>query len=131
MGRRCGVWMILALGAAALTGCGSGEAKYIPSENTARQALQTALDAWKGGRAKPDGLGMGKVAVQVVDDAWESGQPLKAYEILSEEPGSGPRWFTVKLTLPAGEQTVKFAVLGNNPLWVCDEPGYKKICGGL
>jgi len=130
MHRRHGIGLVVVLGAA-LAGCNSGVGKFIPPKETARKALETTLGAWKAGRAKSDALKTGQVTVQVVEDAWESGQSLKEYAITSEEPGDGPRWFTVRLTLAGGEQTVKFAVLGNDPIWVCDEAGYKKLCGGL
>jgi hypothetical protein len=131
MRRRLAGWVLMLSGAAlALAGCpGPGEEKFIPTEGTARQALETALNAWKGGQAKPGQLAMGKVSVQVVDAVWESGQKLTAYQIVSEDSGNGPPWFTVKLTLPRGEKTVKYVVLGNDPIWVYDEAGYKKLSG--
>src|SRR5262249_62349763 len=116
--------------ALALAGCpNSGEQKFIPSEATARQALETAMNAWKGGQAKPGKLSMGSVGVQVVDSAWDSGQKLSDFEIVSEESGDGPRWFTVKLTLARGTQTVKYVVLGKDPVWVYGEADYKKLSG--
>ncbi len=131
MRRRFVGWWVLAAGAAvALAGCpGGGTEKFVPSEGAARQALETALDAWKGGQAKPGKLSVGGVAVNVVDATWESGQKLTAYQIVSEEPGEGPRWFSVKLSLPKGDRTVKYAVVGKDPIWVYDEAGYKKLSG--
>lgn len=130
--RRFDGWVALvSVAALALTGCPrAGEEKFIPAEATARQALETALNAWKNGQAKPDKLSMGKVSVVVVDPVWTSGQKLSRYEIVSEEPGSGPRWFTVKLTLARGEKTEKYVVLGQDPIWVYTEAEYKKLSGG-
>jgi hypothetical protein len=106
-----------------------GEEKFIPPEAVARQALETALNAWKDGQARPAKFTQGKVDVNVMDGTWESGQKLRAFEIVDEESSGGPRWFTVKLTLARGEQTVKYAVLGNDPLWVYSEAEYKKLSG--
>ena len=111
-----------------LCGCGgSGTAKYIPATTTARSTLQTALDAWQKGE-KPGQIKAGPPAIQVVDSKWTSGQKLAKYEILQEESGEGPRWFSVKLSMskPAGEQVVKYAVVGNDPLWVYRDEDYKK-----
>lgn len=126
----CG-WALLAA-AAALTAAGCskrGEGHLVPSEATAREALETALNAWQGGQTKPETLRAGKVGVEVLDDAWQSGEKLTAYEITAEEGGNGPRWFTVKLTLQKGPRTVKYVVLGNDPIWVYTEAEYKKLSG--
>src|SRR5262245_41809970 len=111
--RRHGGWVVLWLAAALPAGCSKrGEEQFIPAEATARQALEVALGAWKGGQARPGKLSLGKVGVEVVDPAWQAGQKLLNYQITSEEPGNGPRWFTVKLSLDKGERTVKYVVLG-------------------
>lgn len=126
MVRRVGGWGLLVL---ALAGCSKpGEEQFIPPEATARQALETALDAWKEGK-KPGQFSLGTVKVQVVDAVWSSGQKLSGYQIVAEESSNGPRWFTVKLTLPGGEKTAKYAVLGKDPLWVYGETDYKKLSG--
>src|SRR5262245_60917687 len=122
----------LLLFALALAGCSkSGPEKFIPSEGQARQALETALAAWKNGQEKPGKLSLGKVGIEVVDANWSAGQKLTAFEIVSEEPGEGPRFFTVKLTLAKakGPETVKYVVLGNDPLWVYTEAAYNKLSG--
>lgn len=120
------VWGLIC--AMALAGCsGSGERQFAPPETTARRALETALNAWKDGRGKPGKLSPGDVAIEVADALWFSGQKLKAYEIVSEHWDGGPRWFAVKLTLATGEQTVKYAVMGKDPIWVFTEGEYKKL----
>jgi len=128
---RCYRWMsIFSLGL--LIGCtkqGGGE-KYTPPETTARQALETALARWRDGQAKPAQFPLGKVKVEVVDQAWTDGQKIQSFEIQGEESGgSGPRVFTVKLTSVKGEQTVKYYVLGIDPLWIYAEPDYRKLSG--
>ncbi len=119
--------LLVALAAAGCSGHGPG--KFIPAEARARQALETALTAWKNGQDKPGNLRLDKVGVEVVDPAWSSGQKLSAFEIVSEDPGEGPRYFTVKLTLAKGQRTLKYVVLGNDPLWVYTEAEFKKLSG--
>ncbi|HJZ93259.1 MAG TPA: hypothetical protein VKE40_20455 [Gemmataceae bacterium] len=115
-----------------LAGCrGSGEEKYIPAEATARQALETALGQWRDGQAKPARFTQGKVNVEVLDQAWSSGQKIQGFDIVAEEtaPG-GPRVYSVKLKTAKGEHTMKYYVVGIDPLWVYSEPDYRKQAGG-
>lgn len=107
-----------------------GVETYKPPEGTAREALDAALSAWKGGNAKPDELKLGKIGLVVMDAAWSSGQKLSDFQIVNEETGTeAVRWFTVKLKLDKSEQTVKYAVVGKDPIWVYSETEYKKVGG--
>jgi hypothetical protein len=128
--RSC-VWFTL-LSLAALAGCNSAdEKKYTPPDNTARQALETALGHWRDGQPKPEPFTLNKVSVQVLDQAWAAGQKLQQFDIQSEEfVGTGPRVYAVKLKTPKGEQTIKYYVVGIDPLWVYSEADYKKQMGG-
>ncbi len=119
--------LVLLLGA----GCSNrGYDRFVPAETTARQALETALTAWKNGQ-RPGRIETGPPAIDMVDTKWKAGQKLGKYEILKEEPGVGPRWFSVRLTLqsPAGEQVVRYVVLGKDPLWVYREEDFKRLEG--
>ncbi len=113
-------------------GCASkGYDKYYPSEDKARQALEAALNAWRDGK-KPGSVEGAPVPVQVVDSEWLHGKRLQSYEIVGEEPNEGPRVFSVRLTLqrPAGQQaTVRYYVVGKDPLWVYREADYKGPAG--
>jgi hypothetical protein len=105
--------------------------KYYPSEDKARQALEAALNAWRDGK-KPGPVEGAPVPVQVVDSEWLFGRKLQSYEILGEESNDGPRVFSVRLTLqkPAGQQaTVRYYVVGKDPLWVYREADYKAPAG--
>jgi hypothetical protein len=116
----------------ALAGCNpADEKKYTPADTTARQALEAALGKWRDGQAKPEKFTLGQATVEVQDQAWASGQKLQGFEVVSEEPpaGAGPRVYAVKLKTPKGEQTVKYYVVGIDPLWVFAEPDYKKQMG--
>lgn len=105
--------------------------KYIPSEDKARQALEAALNAWRDGK-KPGPVEGAPMSVQVVDSEWLYGKRLRSYEIVGEEPSEGPRVFSVRLTLqrPSGQQaTVRYYVVGKDPLWVYREADYKAPAG--
>lgn len=122
--------MVAVLVAGVAAGCsGPGPEKFHPSETDARKALEVALTAWKNGGKPEEKLTTGKVGVTVVDATWSAGQKLTGYEIVAEEDGNGPRFFTVKLTLPKGPQTVKYVVIGNDPLWVYTEAAFNKLSG--
>jgi hypothetical protein len=113
-------------------GCSKkGYEKYIPSEDNARQALEAALNAWRDGK-KPGPVEGAPMPVQVVDSEWQSGKKLKSYEIVGEESSDGPRVFSVRLTLqrPAGQETtIRYYVVGKEPLWVYRESDYKAPAG--
>lgn len=116
----------------ALAGCRGGKTEsYVPSESTARDALTTALSAWRDG--KPHGHLDGTPAVEVYVTPWRDGQQLAAFEILGEDEVSGHHRFTVKLTMrkPAGTKEVKFLVIGKDrgPIWVYREDDYQKDTG--
>lgn len=124
--------VVLGLLLAAGAGCTNrGFDKYVPSEDTARQALEASLSAWQEG--KPVGTVEGApVAVRAVDSHWQRGERITNYEILTEETNEGPRLFSVRLTMqrPAGKQvTVRYVVVGKEPLWVYREDDYKAPAG--
>jgi hypothetical protein len=127
---RCVCFLIVGVGF--LAGCNkSGEERYTPPAASARQALETALTQWRDGQAKPTQFTSEKVKVEVVDQAWAGGQKLQSFEIVGEEPNTsgGPRVFTVKLKTAKGEQTVKYYVVGIDPLWIYGEADYQKLIG--
>ncbi len=117
----------LSLGAA---GCGASDARYVPAEGAARQALAAALDAWQAGKP-PGKVGDGSPGVEVVDSQWKAGRKLEGYEILGTEERAGPRWFSVRLTFrdPAKTEVVRYAVMGVDPLWVYREEDHAKLSG--
>ncbi len=113
-----------------LAGCSKrGYERYIPTNTDARQALEAGLNAWKNG--DPAGSRtMGKTKLDFIDAKWQAGQKLAGFEILEEEAGdgSGPRWFKVRLQMkPSGQVSTRYAVLGNDPLYVYREEDFKKI----
>ncbi len=134
MRREVGLLFGVLLAVGLVAGCNKqgGEEKYVPAESSAREALTTALTKWKDGEPKPGQFTAGKVKVQVLDKAWADGVKLQSFEIVGEEKPAaepGPRVFSVRLKTPKGEQTAKYYVFGVDPLWVCDEAGYKQMAG--
>lgn len=126
---------VLLIGAiVSLAGCSrsSSTERFVPNTDSARQALQSALNAWKGGQpaGRVDGF---SVPIEVVDSKWQEGQKIEGFEILSEDTNAeGHRRFNVKLTMSKGSAVVetRFVVLGQNPLWVYREEDYLKLSGG-
>jgi hypothetical protein len=112
---------VLALAAA---GCGYSNSRYTPSEDTARQALEAALTAWQNGQPQPGDIPDSKPPVRAVDRRWQAGERLQSFEVVSEEPNTGgPRAFTVNLRMqaPAASKTIRYYVVGLDPLWVYRE----------
>jgi hypothetical protein len=124
--RTLGCWLLIAL----LPGCGLSHKDYIPTKEKARKTLETALTAWQSGQP-PGKIGSASPSVQVVDSGWKAGQKLSEFTILEEEPGDGPRWFSVRLRLEnlKGELVVRYVVLGRDPIWVYREEDYKRATG--
>jgi hypothetical protein len=126
------IWLACGVLLAGCAGCARDRSvnRYIPSEEKARQALETALTAWRdgadsGGRPLP-----GSPAVQVVDTHRREGQQLRTYEILGAVPAEGGhRCFVVRLLLdnPTEEQKARFVVMGIDPLWVFRQEDWDKL----
>lgn len=118
------------LAAALLAGCGrsSGTERYIPSEDTARKALDATLSAWRDGAAAGS-VPNTKPEVFVTDSHRRADQKLEAFEILGLVPGNAPRCFAVKLQLvnPDAEERVRFVIVGIEPLWVYRQEDYDML----
>lgn len=119
-----------------LAGCGGNSAEsYVPPSNAAQEALQIALEAWKGGQpADPAGKLPSGATVRAIDGDWTEGKRLSAYEIVKELPQTaevGPRQFTVKLTLEGTPQPIEttYLVVGIDPLQVFRDKDYDKYFG--
>jgi hypothetical protein len=78
------MWSCAVLVFATAIGCGGGTPKTLPVDATkAREALNTALDAWKQGQT-PDSLQKLTPPVNVLDADWVNGAKLTAYTVTSE-----------------------------------------------
>jgi hypothetical protein len=102
-------------------GCGGSPRNedYVPSEDSARAALEVYLAAWQRGdrsQTLPDTTPQ----VMVADELRGKGRSLHGYEILGPVPADAPRCFAVRLTLgnPAEEIRDRYVVVGKDPIWV-------------
>lgn len=84
-------------------GCGRG-LPPATDVKSAKEALTTALDAWKDGRSN-ESLRDGTPPIDFRDVFWDKGSKLSKYSIEKEEMSGLSARFTVKLTLAdkAGE----------------------------
>jgi hypothetical protein len=118
---------LLVAGAAGCAGYGAdqGFARFIPSAETARQALELTLAAWAKGESPGP---VNEVPIEVVDTQ-RRGQRLERFTILGETSGNGPRCFAARLQLdgPREERTARFVVLGQSPLWVMRYEDYEML----
>lgn len=121
--RRVG-WAVLL---AACVGCSRSPTaeEFVPAEDAARAALDSALGAWARGEAGSPVPGT-HPPVQVADGLRTKGRTLMKYEILGPVPADAPRCFAVRLTLgnPTQEVTERYVVLGLDPLWVWRHDDY-------
>jgi hypothetical protein len=112
-------------------GCGNGDiSQYTPSHTTARESLESAMNAWRGGEA-PRKVAETSTSVEFVDSKRQPGQKLVSYEILDALPGDNPNRFSVRLLLdnPQQEIQVQYVVVGNDPIWVFREEDYERHQG--
>jgi hypothetical protein len=116
----------------AVGGCHQADVKdYTPPEEASRQALATALDAWKAGKS-PDQIGATSPAVNAQDKQWREGKQLTAYEIVGPEPGEDQNArFRVRLTVAgaAAPQETTYVVVGKDPIWVYSAESYQQMSG--
>ncbi|HEV3022649.1 MAG TPA: hypothetical protein VGX76_09275 [Pirellulales bacterium] len=119
--------------AACAAGCGTSQAgseRYVPSEPTARRALDAALTAWKAGEpAGPIRLADPPLNLEVDDANRRPNQRLVDFEILGEVAAEGPRSFAVRLLLdsPREELQVRYYLVGIDPLWVMRQEDYDLV----
>jgi hypothetical protein len=115
---------------ACTAGCGSsGKEAYVPSENAGRQALETALTAWQGGKPMALISADDGAAVQPQDFEWKGGKKLIRFTIVKEVPSTeGAKQFAVQLTFQGVAKPVDAAyfVVGRDPLWVFRDRDYHR-----
>jgi hypothetical protein len=124
-------WVYPCLLACLVGGCGGPktDSDFIPPDDLVEKALLTALTAWQEGKT-PGTIKGTSPPIQVVDAQWQSGQKLKSFEILGEEEVDGiPRWFSVRLTLDSGDQTVRYVLVGKESIWVYREADFARATG--
>ena len=101
-------------------GCAKKTIPDVTSNDSARQALSTALDAWKAG-SNTKSLEQSATALYVGDEDWSRGDRLMEYTVIGEgEPfGTNVRFMVdLHLTSARGESIQKRAryIVGTNPV---------------
>jgi hypothetical protein len=99
--------------------------RFVPQPAAARAAVEQALKQWQN-KQESNGLSF---AVEVVDTQRKPNQRLEDFEILGEAGSDAGRCFSVRLTLdnPSEQQTVRFTVIGINPIWVFREEDFTML----
>lgn len=122
--------VLLSCAAVSVAGCGTGEEKYIPSESTAREAVDAALTAWKSDQAHGT-VKTFAVPIDTFDARWQAGKKLETFEFVREEQSDGHRKFIVKMKLIDDKvaEEVTYLVVGNAPLLVFRQQDYDKASG--
>jgi hypothetical protein len=123
-------WTVLALGP---IGCrtksdGADAPAFLPGWDEARQALTSALSAWRDAPS-PLPVSFDSAGVKFVDKQRGRDQRLLSYEILGQSAVENARQFTVRLRLDGDDlpQLVRYIVLGRNPNWVFRLEDYESI----
>ena len=100
---------------------GRSTASFIPSETTAREALDRSLKDWQSGQTG-DAISISdeSMSVHATDSVRQSKRALAGYEILGPVAGDSPRCFAVRLELDGPRESVntRYVVFGLNPYWV-------------
>lgn len=119
------VWIVSAM----LCGCGRTNSEFHPRVENARDALETALEAWRNGEPHQT-ITSTEPNIDLFDARRQSGERLSSFEIVEELPEEGPKQFLVKLQLEGKEpEETKYIVLGKDPLLVFREADYHQPAG--
>jgi hypothetical protein len=124
-------WCCVWIGCLILCGCsGSHEGydRYIPKEKTALAALEKALQAWQDG-VEGETIDALDPCIQFIDSQRKRGQHLVRYEILGEASADAPCCYAARLVFerPAQEQTVRYVMLGIDPVRVIRHEDYAML----
>ncbi len=111
-------------------GCGGNSAtQYIPTADTARGALQTALTTWQSGE-KHGPITSSKPEINVFEARWQAGKKLESFEILEAVTGQEQPQFKVRLKLAGQpEETATYLVVGIDPLHIFRDADYQRAIG--
>jgi len=114
------IWLMTAILIAGCEATPAGAPQLpVPDVGPARLALVATLDAWKSGRRIAGSIGS-KPQIGIVDSL-RAERPLIGYEVLGVlSVVDKARPFAVRLDLdePRESVTVRYLVMGQDPLWV-------------
>ncbi|MFL5342378.1 MAG: hypothetical protein ACJ8F7_19695 [Gemmataceae bacterium] len=88
--------LLIVTGLALLGGCGKGGLGPDADADVGERALQTALEAWKGGKTQDD-LQMGSPSIIMNEDDWRTGKRLLNFKV--EERAMSGRQVKRKVTI--------------------------------
>jgi hypothetical protein len=132
--RGLGVLTFWAMAAISMSGCDGwnnppAPPGYLPGWAEARQALESALSAWRDAPS-PLPASFDSPAVKFLDKQRLPDQRLESFAILGQSDVENVRQFTVRLRLDRAEspELVRYNVLGRNPVWVFRLEDYETIC---
>jgi hypothetical protein len=110
-------------------GCGgNSESSYVPDSSKARQALETALNAWQQGEPVKT-IKTDDYSIDVFDARWQKKAKLESFEILSEGPSDPHPTFSVALTVNGKKGESEYRVVGIDPILIFRAEDYKKATG--
>jgi hypothetical protein len=126
--RALACWAALAASTSGCAARNDSAPRFLPGWGDARQALVSALTAWRDAPS-PLPASFDTPSVQFVDKQRPPLQRLVAFEILGQTDAENARQFTVRLNLEGEEspQLVKYNVLGHDPVWVFRLEDYEMI----
>ncbi len=123
------VLTLISLGVGFLGCRGNATDRFIPTNATARKAIETALSTWKEG-AKHGPITSVTPNLNVFDARWQAGSRLEEFQILEEVTGKQHPQFKVKLKVQGKpEETIEYLVVGIDPLLVFRDADYKRASG--
>jgi hypothetical protein len=113
-------------------GCGgprAGYERFIPPEEAARRALETALTAWREGQPPGGVVRQAAPAIQLVDSQQKPGRKLAGFTVLGPTTGDADRCYAARLTFdgPREEVRARFVVFGQDPVWVMRYEDYEMM----
>lgn len=108
-------------------GCGGGKAP-LASDETARQAVETALNAWKEGKP-PGAVASTPQSIEAIDSHWAAKEELASFTLGATESGEGNRIVPAKLTMknPPAEVDTRYYVVGGGPIFVYRDEDYQHM----
>jgi hypothetical protein len=118
--------------AASTAGCAArndpATPRFLPGWGDARQALVSALTAWRDAPS-PLPASFNTPSVQFVDTRRRPDQRLIAFQVLGQSAVENARQFMVRLNLEGEEspQLVKYNIVGRDPVWVFRLESYEMI----
>ena len=120
-------WVGLLIIAALNLAFGCGQTSVVPPVMAARQALETALNAWKDGKTQQS-LTVGTPVVNAVDSEWANGKKLASFEIVREEPSDSDKRFVVVLKFVQPDEAIEtsYIVIGLSPITVFRKEDYER-----